>query len=603
MVNVEASKRTDAELLNYDNFEKAIGLNFFEVDPNLDFILRRSLRDETELKLGRKIAHEFGEVVGKRVAKRAEVTDKAGPRLRSYDEWGYAKNDVIHDSSWIENKRDLVSIGLCDLATKNGQSIPASITSAAYYIVCQADTALMCALGMTSGAADIADRYAPIEVKDELVSRLKSSDPDYSFEGGMFLTERQGGSDVGANTLKAVQDGNEWRLFGDKHFCSNVDADIFVVLARPEGAQSGTRGLATFLVPRRLPDGSDNGFTIKRLKPKMGTVGVPTGEVHLEGTLAWLASPVPPSEDSGISEVERAKDGKGLNRMMEMVNGSRFGVGLMGLGIHRRSFLEAAIYAAHRKQFGNRIDSYPLVRETLVDLAVELEAGLAMSFEIVTSRNAPISMESAQRLGRIVIPLSKLRATRYGLYAASQALEIFGGNGYMEDWPMARQFRDAQCHPIWEGTENIICNDVRRAMRSVRAHDALYERVEVSIESATKVNMLDSLANSLNESLDNLKKIVAYVDHTKEDESLLASRRIAYRMADVFAGAMLLDEAVYSAKENDYRKALVANRFIRLHLKGGNDDLLMNADRSVIDLFNEITRYKQISQTDAKEVL
>ena len=108
----------------------------------------------------------------------------------------------------------------------------------------------------------------------------------------MFLTERQGGSDVGANTTRAMQDGDEWRLFGDKHFCSNVDADVFIVLARPDGAPGGSRGLATFIVPRRLPDGSPNGFTVKRLKPKLGTVGVPTGEVTLDGALAWLAGAV-----------------------------------------------------------------------------------------------------------------------------------------------------------------------------------------------------------------------------------------------------------------------------------------------------------------------
>ena len=105
----------------------------------------------------------------------------------------------------------------------------------------------------------------------------------------MFLTERQGGSDVGANTTRAVQDGDEWLLSGEKHFCSNVDAEVFIVLARPDGAPAGSRGLATYIVPRILPDGSANGFRIKRLKPKLGTVGVPTGEVSLDGARAWLA--------------------------------------------------------------------------------------------------------------------------------------------------------------------------------------------------------------------------------------------------------------------------------------------------------------------------
>src|SRR5207248_1244086 len=182
--------------------------------------------------------------------------------------------------------------------------VPGVVTAALNYIVCQAETALICAMGMTTGAADVVARYAPESVRADVVGRLTSTDPDVAWEGGMFLTERQGGSDVGANTT---------------------------------------------------------------------TVVVPTGEVVLEGARAWLAG-----SSSQSATGDAARDGRGINRMMEMVNGSRFGVAIMGLGIHRRSFLEAAIYAAHREQWGQRIDQYPLVRETLVDLLVELAAGMAI---------------------------------------------------------------------------------------------------------------------------------------------------------------------------------------------------------------------------------
>src|SRR5437763_7213275 len=194
----------------------------------------------------------------------------------------------------------------------------------------------------------------------------------------MFLTERQGGSDVGANTTTAVQDGDEWRLHGEKFFCSNIDADVFIVLARPEGAPPGARGLGTYIGPRQLPDGSTNGFHMRRLKPKMGTVGVPTGEVVLEGAVAWLAG-----DSTRSATGDAARDGRGINRMMEMVNGSRFGVAVMGLGIHRRAFLEAAIYAARREQFGQSIDQYTMVRETLVVLLVDMAGGMALTIVCV----------------------------------------------------------------------------------------------------------------------------------------------------------------------------------------------------------------------------
>ncbi len=588
-------------LQDYKIYKKAEGNNFFDLDPNLQFILKRTLNKEEELKIAETIASTYGQVVGEKIAPRADFTDRHGPVLKSYDEWGYPLNEVIHSDTWLDNKADLVKIGICSLQTHFNTPVPAAASSASYYLVSQAETALLCALGMTAGAADIAERYAPPEVRDKIVTLLRSDDPEISWEGGMFLTERQGGSDVGANTLKAVADGSEWRLYGDKHFCSNVDADLFVVLARPEGAQSGTKGLSTFLVPRKLFDGSDNGFTIRRLKPKMGTIGVPTGEVHLDGSLAWLASPLPASASELSQEevISAATDGKGLNRMMEMVNGSRYGVALMGLGIHRRCFLEAAIYAANREQFGVRIDSFPLVKETLVDLVVELEAGLGLTFDIVTNRNSQLGNDLIGRLTRIQIPLAKLRGTRYGLIAASKALEIFGGNGYMEDWPMARQFRDAQCHPIWEGTENIICRDVFRAIKSVRAHEAVYKKIELSLAEAENYSILSYATALLKTALSDLRIAVDHIEHSFEDESQLHSRKVAYHMADLLSLAVLLDEAVYSLKSDDARKAVIANRFAKIHLAQDRLQLFTDPDRTVIDLFEPIIRYGQISESIA----
>jgi alkylation response protein AidB-like acyl-CoA dehydrogenase len=458
------------------------------------------------------------------------------------------------------------------------------------YLVCQAETALVCAMGMTNGAADIVARYAPESVRADVLGRLTSTDPDASWEGGMFLTERQGGSDVGANTTKAVQDGDEWRLYGEKFFCSNIDAEVFIVLARPDGAPPGGRGLGTFIVPRVLPDGSPNGFHMRRLKPKMGTVGVPTGEVVLEGAKAWLAGS---SNDSAVGDA--ARDGRGLNRMMEMVNGSRFGVAIMGLGIHRRSFLEAAIYAAHREQWGQRIDRYPLVRETLIDLLVELEAGFAMTFECAAAARGAVDEEEARLLRRILIPLAKMRATRAAVGAASTALEVLGGNGYMEDWPMARQFRDAQCHPIWEGTENIICLDVRRAMRGEGAHEALLARIERSLDAAGPHEAIARPADAVASTLKEAREAISYLQGADDDVQLLHARRLAYLLADLAEGAVLLDEAAWALeRDGDARKAVVARRFARNHLETLPVRGIVDDDRTPLELFDEVVRYGRI---------
>ncbi|HLG93119.1 MAG TPA: acyl-CoA dehydrogenase family protein [Acidimicrobiales bacterium] len=580
-------------LEDYCHHEQAVGLDWYRMDPNLALLLDQLLPDPEERQLAERHVAPFGQLVGTAIAARAEQTDKHGPVLHRYDRWGREVDRIEHSQTWLDNKADLVRAGFVDLSRLAGRPVPGVVTAARAYLVSQAETAVYCGLGMTGGAADIVARYGPEGEKDRIVDRLTSLDPDQAWEGGMFLTERQGGSDVGANTTRAVPDGEEWRLFGEKHFCSNVDAEVFVVLARPEGAPSGSRGLATFIVPRLLPDGQPNGFRIKRLKPKLGTVGVPTAEVALEGARAWLAGPSRPQGDA-------ARDGRGINRMMEMVNASRFGVALMGLGIHRRCFLEAAIYAARRQQFGRRIDSYPLVREALVDLAVELEAGMALTFECAAAARHSADAEQTRGLRRILVPLAKVRATRAALGAATVALELFGGNGYMEDWPMARQLRDAQCHTIWEGTENICCIDVRRAVMADSAHLALFSRVEAVLEAAGGHKALGPTVDAVATTLAEARQAASWIQSAPEELASLQLRRFAYLLADLAEAALLAEEAAWSIdRRADGRKAVVARRFSLGHLEPSRLRSVTEPDRSVIDLFEPLVRYGALDPEEA----
>lgn len=580
-------------LPDYREFESAAGLDWYEADPNLRFTLDRLLPDPADRAFAEEKVAEYGDLVGRRLAARADVTDRNGPVLRRYDEWGHEVNEIVHHPTWVENKADLVRTGFVGLPWHAGRTVPAVVTAGRAYLVCQAEIAAYCGLGMSAGAADIVERYAPASVRDELLRRLTSLDPAEAWEGGMFLTERQGGSDVGANTTRAVPDGDEWRIYGDKHFCSNADAEVFIVLARPEGAPPGSRGLGTFIVPRVLPDGSDNHFHVKRLKPKLGTVGVPTAEIEIDGARAWMAG------SPGGAAQPGAGDGRGINRMMEMVNGSRFGVAVMGLGIHRRSFLEAAIYAAHREQFGNRIDAYPLVRETLVDMLVELEGGIAMTFECAAATRAADDADEGRALRRILIPLAKLRACREAVGWSSLALEVLGGNGYMEDWPMARQYRDAQVNTIWEGTENILAIDVRRAMRAEGAHEALLARVEKALEAAAPHDALARPAESVATGLKEAKEAIAHLETAPDDLQLLHAGRFAHLLADVIECALVLDEASWSlARDGDARKAVVARRLADRRLTPPRARGILDDDRTPLDLFEPIVRYGRVEAHD-----
>jgi alkylation response protein AidB-like acyl-CoA dehydrogenase len=591
-------------LPDYACHEGAIGLDWYALDPNLRLLLDRLLPDAADRAFAEEHVARFGALCGGPIARRAEISDKHGPTLVRYDRWGCEIDTIEHHPTWTENKADLVRAGFTGLSHHAGRPVPAVVTAALCYLVSQAETAIYCGLGMTSGAADIVDRYAPDTIRDDMLGRLTSLDPDEAWEGGMFLTERQGGSDVGANTTRAVPDGDEWRLHGEKHFCSNVDAEVFIVLARPEGAPDGARGLATFIVPRLLADGSPNGFRIRRLKPKLGTVAVPTGEVELDGARAWIArgesSAATPSGTMNPGTTDGPRSG--INTMMEMVNGSRFGVALMGLGIHRRSFLEGVIYASQREQWGQRIDRYPLVRETLVDLLVELEAGTALTFECAAATRTAETEEEGRALRRILVPLAKIRATREAMSAASQSLELLGGNGYMEDWPMARQLRDAQCHTIWEGTENILCIDVRRAINNDGADVALLARVERALASAgtgsgaVLAPIVDAVAATLGEA----REAIDHLADASNDLQLLHARRFSYLLADLVEGALLLDEASWQlARDGDARKAVVARRFARNHLVPPRVRGILDDDRTALDLFDPIVRYGPVEPTAA----
>jgi len=583
-------------LPDYAEFEQATGLDWYRLDPNLAALLDRHLPEPDDRALAEEHVGRFGALVGQVLAPRAEETDKHGPVLRRYDRWGQEVDEVVHHPNWTENKADLVRNGFVSLEALTGRPVPAVVTASVAYLVCQSETAIYCGLGMTAGAADIVERYAPEPARHDMLRRLQSMDPAEAWEGGMFLTERQGGSDVGANTTTAVQDGDEWILSGDKHFCSNVDAEVFIVLARPDGAPAGSRGLATFIVPRLLPGGTPNGFSIKRLKPKLGTVGVPTGEVALRGARAWLAGG---AGAPGVGSSDAARDGRGINRMMEMVNGSRFGVALMGLGIHRRSFLEAAIYAGRRSQFGSRIDSYPLVRETLVDMLVDLEAGMAATYECAAATRTARDPEAGRLVRRILVPLAKMRCTRVGLWAASTGLEVLAGNGYMEDWPMARQLRDAQCHTIWEGTENILCIDVRRAIRGEQAHVALFARLEEALETAAGHKVLGAAIDTVAASMADARAAVSYLASAPDDLALLHSRRLAELLADTAEGALLVEEAAWSLdRDGDARKAAVARRFAARRLSTPTLRGITDTDRTVLDLFEALVRYGPVEESD-----
>ncbi|MCU1380602.1 MAG: acyl-CoA dehydrogenase domain protein [Acidimicrobiales bacterium] len=569
-------------MIDYAGLDSAVGQNWYDLDPELRARIEADCPPE-DLDWAHDTLHDFGALVGGRVARNADVIDANPPQLVRWDRWANEVDEVVHHPATRDSKAALWEAGYVSGFAAHEQArarpTPAVVLGASSYLLAQADTGMVCSLGMTSGVAGLVQAYAPAAVRDRLLAGLRASDLDGGVDGSMFLTERDGGSDLGRTvhcTARDIGDGHVL-IDGEKWFCSNIDGAAIVLLARPEGAPEGPGGLGLYLVPRELDDGSRNNVVMRRLKPKLGTKSVPTGEVEFHGALGYALRSQAADGTAATSDVG------GLNRMMEMVNGSRFGVAMMGLGIARRSFLEAAIWAHHRTAKGRLLVDLPLAREQLVDALVELEAAMALGFECAAASRR----EDGTRLRRIVVPAAKVRLCRLGVELASFAIELHGGNGYCEDWGLTRQLRDAQCHPIWEGSENICALDVLRAVRRDAAHEAVLSRIDACLSVAAEAPPFTAeAAKAIIAARDDLAAHVDAVPAMEGERAEAGAGRLTAMLVETLSAALLLEQSA-----GDVRKGLVALRYARRHLDGRapwEDAIAVEAGRAVL-AYDDIT--------------
>ncbi|BCI54609.1 DNA alkylation response protein [Mycolicibacterium litorale] len=536
-----------------DRFGGAVGLNWYSTDPTLQFTLAYYLPPE-QIPVAETHLTRMGELMGGAVARWAEETDRNPPRLERYDRWGHDVSRVVMPPSFTEAKRAVLDAQRAlrdDVRAAGGRSaIP---MFAANYLLDQADIGMGCALGTGGGMVQaLVAAYAPADVRDHVLAKFASG--EWEGETAQMLTERTGGSDLGALETTATRDGDAWRLNGFKWFASNCDGQAFVVLAKPEGAPDSGRGVASFLVLRTRRDGSRNGIRIRRLKNKLGTRSVASGEVEFVDAEAFLLSGEP-STDAGPS------DGKGLGRMMELTNAARLGIALFALGNARRALVESLTYARHRQAFGSALIDKPLMRRKLAQMIVDVEAAQALVFDGTGLANHRQPQRIRQR---IAVPVTKLKVCRLGITAASDAIEIHGGNGYIEDWPVARLLRDAQVNTIWEGPDNILCLDVARGIRRAEAHEPLLRRMRDAV-SVSHDDPATQLVSRRVEDLD-----AAITAWTKLDGAVAEARLfpLAQFMADVYAGALLTEQAAWErAERGGERKALVARLYARRYLE------------------------------------
>jgi len=440
------------------------GLNLYRADPTLARLAALYLPGDLNAHL---VPHldRLGALAGGRLDELAGVADRNPPVLHPRTRSGADSQHIAKHPAYQEMERlAFAEYGLAALSHRPGVlGWPAPMPPIAKYLLTflfvQAEFGLMCPVSMTDSLTRTLCKFGDPALIARYLPALTSQDMDTLHQGAMFMTEQGAGSDVGATLVRAEPRGNgTWALSGDKWFCSNADADLAMVLARPAGAVSGIKGVALFLLPRRLPDGTMNAYRIVRLKDKLGTRSMASGEIRLEGATAWLVG----------------DPGAGFRQMADMVNNSRLSNGVRAAGLMRRALTEALFVARHRVAFGQRLIEMKLMQRQLVKMLVWTEQARSMMFQTAEAlRRADAGEPGAYALLRVLTPLFKFRACRDARKVTGDAMEVRGGAGYIEEWPDPRLLRDAHLGSIWEGTSNVVALDVLRAGRREGAFAAL----------------------------------------------------------------------------------------------------------------------------------
>lgn len=384
------------------------------------------------------------------------------PRLERFTGVGVRVEKIVHHPTYHQAGEAIYGSGVMAAYADHPNSI--GVLSRFYISSYLGEAGHNCPLACTAGVIRVLQELAPDDIRDEYLPKFLDRSYDGHLEGAQFLTEVQGGSDVGANATRAVRanDGT-WRIFGEKWFCSNIDADVFLMTARPEEAPDGTRGLGLFFVPRNLPDGSVNEFRVRRLKDKIGTRSMASGECDFTGAVAY----------------HMGEMGEGFRNMLELViNTSRIYNAVSTVAGGRRAHVVAQAYAEHRRAFDHAIIEYPLVQETLADTRAELDAATSGTFHIVWLNDridAGVAGDLERGFQRMAVNLNKMRTAKTNREAVVDSIEILGGNGAIETFSvLPRLLRDSIVSENWEGTHNTLMMQILRDAKKYQVHEAFY---------------------------------------------------------------------------------------------------------------------------------
>ena len=536
------------------NIPDSRGINFYTSDPGFAPLLRSYLGEaafgsiEAQLvSLGLRASDELDAL--------ALVADKHPPTLEQRTRRGEATQRIDKHPDYVELERvAYAELGLAAISHRANAPAPL-VKYALTYLFVQAEFGLCCPVSMTDSLTRTLRRFGTPELVARYLPKLASQDFDTLFQGAMFMTEQAAGSDVARIATRATHErdanGDDvWRLHGDKWFCSNPDADLAMVLARPDDAPPGIKGLALFLLPKTLPDGTRNAYRIVRLKDKLGSRSMASGEIVLEGAQAYL-----------IGEV-----GRGFHQMADMINMSRLSNGVRAAGLMRRAVTEALHVARNREAFGRKLIDMPLMQRQLLKMMLPAEQARSMFMRIATlleraDRGDMLAARGdalAAKCVRILTPLIKFRACRDARRVTGDAMEVRGGVGYIEEWSDPRLVRDAHLGSIWEGTSNIVALDVARAAKREGALEALTLYVHAELAES---GLPDASAALLREVFDRAGAALVSVAECGRDESVRQAASALYNATT--AVFMACEAARVSSVAADYRRLALAHLIVR----------------------------------------
>jgi putative acyl-CoA dehydrogenase len=442
------------------------------------------------------------------------VANRNEPELRTHDRYGNRVDRVAYHPAYHELMTVAVEAGLHAAPWADSRPGAHVARAAAFIVWSQVEAGHGCPISMTYSVVPAlrAEPALAAEWEPRLVARSYdgADRPAHEKAGniaGMGMTEKQGGSDVRANTTRAepAADGT-WRLTGHKWFCSAPMSDVFLMLAQAPG------GLSCFLVPRWLPDGTRNaGFRLMRLKDKLGNRSNASSEVELDGAVAW---PV-------------GEEGRGVRTIIGMVTHTRLDCVLGATATMRQATVQAVHHATHRRAFGRALVDQPLMGNVLADLALESEAATVTALRLARAFDeADRGDEQADAFRRLATAVAKYWVCKRQPMHVGEALECLGGNGYVEESIMPRLFRESPLNGIWEGSGNVMCLDVLRAMaREPATLDAFLAEVDPARHAEAR---LDAAVTALQKELTDLDAIEA------------RARRIVERMALVLQASLLV---------------------------------------------------------------